>query len=71
MSDEQDVIDGIRHCFQIDGENWYLFVSAKEVFVTVPRENDPFMTKTREIAERICSEITKCLNLKESVNDVL
>lgn len=42
----------------IDGENFYLAVGKNFAQVTVPRENDPFMTQTRKVAETLCREIT-------------
>ena len=53
--------DGHRRLITIDGESYYLYVSRRAVFITVPRENDPIMTKTRQIAETICQEITRFL----------
>lgn len=57
----QEIDNGHRRLVTIDGENFYLYVSKRAVFCTVPRENDPIMTKTRQIAETICQEITRFL----------
>lgn len=54
----QHIDDGHRRLITIAGENFYLYVSPRSVFCTVPRENDPIMSKTREIVETICREIT-------------
>jgi len=55
---DQDVQDGVKRTLKIEDENFYLVVGETFAQVTVPRENDPLMSKTRMIAETICSEIT-------------
>jgi hypothetical protein len=66
---------GIQHEFDISlrrrveifRENYYLTVGKTFVSPTVPRENDPTMTREREIIETICQHITELL---EELNDV-
>jgi len=47
-----------RQLVKIDGENYYIVVGDTFVFPTIPRENDPAMSKTRQIVETICGAIT-------------
>lgn len=58
---------GMRRRVTIFGENYYLTVGKTFVSPTVPRENDPMMTREREIIETICYHITEIL---EELNDV-
>ena len=44
----------------INNENYYLVVGDKFVHVTVPRENDPFMSETRQIAETLSRRDYRC-----------
>lgn len=48
----------------INNENYYLVVGDKFVQVTVPRENDPVMSETRQIAETLCDEITDVMETR-------
>jgi hypothetical protein len=64
MSDESMVeVDGetcIRIRKEIFGENYYITIGKKFVSFTVPRENDPNMSRERVILETI----------SETINDV-
>lgn len=60
------VDEGFRKKVEIGGEYFYLYVSKEAVFCTVPRENDPQMSKTRMIVETLCSEIN---SIREKENE--
>ena len=55
--------DGIRIKVPIYGENYYLTVvrcsdGGIDVHPTVPRENDPAMSRERQAVEVICREVS-------------
>ena len=55
--------NGIRIRVPIYGENYYLTIVKSEdggidVHPTVPRENDPAMSRERQAVEVICREIS-------------
>lgn len=58
-----------RQMVQIDGENYYIVVGESFVMATVPRENTPAMSKTREIVETICGAITAVMENKQVNNE--
>ena len=61
---EEKPEDCIKKTVKINDENFYLTVGNNFAHVTVPRENDPFMSDTRMIAETLCSEITKTMEMR-------
>lgn len=58
--------DCTRTTIKTDDGNFYLVVSDDFVIGTVPRENDPLMSKTRNIVETICAEITRMMKIRKS-----
>jgi len=66
MSRETEVDDCTRRIKNIDGENYYLIVGDEFVMATVPRENDPEMSKTRMIVETLCSDVTKLMEKRNN-----
>lgn len=53
--------DCTRKAITIDGENFYVIVGDDFAQVTVPRENDPLISGTRKVAERVCDTITELM----------
>lgn len=64
---ERESEDCTKKTVVIESENYYILVGDDFAMVTVPRENDPTMSKTRIIAETICSEISTELEKLESL----
>ena len=67
MGIQYEYDDSKRRRVEIFGENYYLTVGKTFVSPTVPRENDPVMSREREVVETICQHITELL---EELNDV-
>ena len=63
--------DCIRTAVKTDDGNLYLVVGDDFVIGTVPRENDPLMSKTRKIVETICAEITRVMKIRKSARIAL
>jgi len=59
---EIESTSGIRKCVQINGENYYLFISPHGVSATVPHENWPERMQERLIVETICGVIDEVLS---------
>lgn len=66
MAQERDVEDCTRHVVSIGGENYYLLVGDEFVLCTVPRENDVFMSQTRETVETLCENITMLMKQRKA-----
>ncbi len=63
--------DCIRKAVKIFNENYYLTVGRDFVTPTVPRENDPAMSREREVVETLCQVISDTLEIihkKEETN---
>lgn len=74
MSQEHDVEGCTRQAVIIDGERYYLVVGDSFVSCTVPRENNPVMSRPRKIVETICEAITRVMEkrrTREDENDVV
>ena len=65
----KDVEDCTKKTVIIEKENYYLLVGDDFAMVTVPRENDPMMSKTRMIAETICEEITELMHKRIALQE--
>ena len=57
--------DCTRTSVKTDDGNFYLVVGDDFVIGTVPRENDPLMSKTRNTVETICAEITRVMKMRK------
>jgi hypothetical protein len=62
--------DCTRTTVKTDDGNFYLVVGDDFVIGTVPRENDPLMSKTRNIVETICAEITRVMKIRKSSRNI-
>ena len=69
MGKDTNEDDCTKRTVIINGENYYLVVGDKFVQVTVPRENDPARSETRQIAETLCDEITSVMELRAEVTE--
>lgn len=49
-----DVEDGLRRRVEIDGKNYYMFVSHTTIDITVPDENRDDNLKQRTILDELC-----------------
>jgi len=49
---EQEIVDGIRHSIPTAFGKAYLFVSTRDIFMTVPEENFPKHAELRGIASK-------------------
>ena len=45
----------------LNGENYYFAIGEKFIYATVPRENDPTMSRDRKLIEDLCRGITQAL----------
>ncbi len=59
-----------RTTIKTDDGNLYLVIGDDFVIGTVPRENDPLMSKTRNIVETICAEITRVMKMRKCSRDI-
>ena len=59
-----DVDDCTRQMIEIGGEKIYIIVGDTFVQATVPRENSPEMSTTRDIVEAICGGITAVMEIR-------
>jgi len=71
MGVEFEYDDCIRKAVKIFDENYYLTIGRVFVTATVPRENDPAMSKEREVVETLCqviSDVLEIIHKKEEPN---
>ena len=62
MSNPTEQEDGVRIKKVIEGENFYFYISDTFICATVPRENDPRMSKVRAAVEATCELINERLS---------
>ena len=59
MSEKELPEDCVRVRKEILGENYYISVGKKFVHFTVPRENDPNMSRERRVLEELAQTINE------------
>lgn len=60
MSEDKGLPENcVRVCKQIFGENYYISIGEKFVHFTVPRENDPNMSRERRVLEELADTINE------------
>ncbi len=65
-----NVIDGERNLIRTKDGNLYLFISDRDIFITIPTENDPKLSSTRTFIEAICRISNKAFKLGLTLKDV-
>ena len=69
-SDVEFVDEGIRERFDImdDGQSWYVILTPKSVFVTVPHENRRDMRDIRVAVDKICEAVSTMMEKRHEEN---